>query len=201
MTDGVRPIKVAEVPVAAQALANAFFKDPLQNYAFPDEKERGERSPGHFKVALEYGVRYGEVYIAANGAGASIWLKPGETEITPDRAERSGFTNLPSIMGPQGFDRFISVIGYAEELHKSDMPEPHWYTMVLGVDPLFQGQGYGRLLLQPVFDKAKTDGVPIYLETAQPANVSFYKKLGFQVIRELVEPSSGMKMWTFRLDQ
>ena len=92
------------------------------------------------------------------------------------------------------------MITFGEDYHKRDLPEPHWYTMVVGVDPAFQGQGLGRALLQPVMDKAKSEGLPVYLETAQPKNVSFYKKLGFQVLRELKEPTSGLDLWTFRLD-
>jgi GNAT superfamily N-acetyltransferase len=68
------------------------------------------------------------------------------------------------------------------------------------VDPAFQGQGVGRALLKPAMDKARAGGVPIYLETAQPANVAFYEYIGFKQIRELDEPSSGLRLWTFRLD-
>ena len=201
MTDGTRLMTEAELPIAAKALSNAFMKDPLQNFTFPDDAERAEKSPAHFSAILNYGLKFGEVYVAENGAGAAVWLKPGEGEVTEERAEEAGFADLPGLMGQDAFDRFLSAIVFGDEHHKRDIPEPHWYTMVVGVDPAFQGQGYGRKLLQPVLDKAKAGSVPVYLETAQPANVAFYKKLGFNVVRELTEPSSGLPMWTFRLDQ
>ncbi len=78
------------------------------------------------------------------------------------------------------------------------MPEPHWYIMILGVDPVHHGKGLGKALMEPVMKKAEANGQPVYLETAQPANVSFYQKLGFSVLRELIDPTSGLKMWTFR---
>ena len=199
MTD-IRPMKEIDLPAAACGLANAFMKDPLQNYTFPDATERSARSPAHFSAALKYGMLFGEVYVAGNGAGASIWLKPGETEITAERAAESGFSDLPAQIGEDAAERFLTVIGFGEEYHKQDVPEPHWYTMVIGVDPAFQGQGLGRALLQPVIDKAKVERVPVYLETAQPSNVSFYKKIGFDLLRELKEPTSGLGFWTFRLD-
>ena len=200
MTEGIRSMTEAELPTASIALTRAFMKDPLQNYTFPDEAERAEKSPAHFTAILNYGLKFGEVYLAENGAGAAVWLKPGEGEVTDERAEAAGFTALPELMGREAFDRFFAAIEFAEEHHKRDIPEPHWYTMVVGVDPAFQGQGYGRKLLQPVLDKAKSEGIPVYLETAQPANVSFYEKLGFDIVRELIEPSSGLRLWTFRLD-
>ncbi len=90
------------------------------------------------------------------------------------------------------------MVDYAEALHHRDMTDPHWYVMVLGVAPAFQGQGYGRALLQPMLDRAELEGVPCYLETTQPKNVSFYRRLGFDVLVEDVEPESGLRVWTFR---
>ena len=188
------------IPAAAQALANAFMNDPLQNYTFPDENERRAKSPAHFTAALQYGLRFGKVYAAENGAGASIWLKPNETEITPERAIEGGFAALPEAMGEDAFNRFFTALSFGDTYHKLDTPEPHWYTMVVGVDPAFQGRGYGKALLDPVLNRARDTGMPVYLETAQPNNVAFYQKLGFRLLRELVEPSSGLKMWTFRRD-
>ena len=72
-----------------------------------------------------------------------------------------------------------------------------WPTSV-GVAPAFQGQGYGRALLQPMLDRAELEGLPCYLETTQANNVSFYRRLGFDVLVEDVEPESGLRVWTFR---
>jgi GNAT superfamily N-acetyltransferase len=182
---------------AANALTNAFFEDPIQRYVFPDETERKEKSIPHFSAILQYGILFGEVYTANNFEGAVVWLRPGETTVTPDKAQQGGLADLPKAIGEAPFTRFISVLDYADQFHKQDMKEPHWYTMVLGVDPSYQGKGYGSALLSPILDEANTKNIPVYLETAQPKNVSFYKHMGFEVIREVVEPVSGIKIWTF----
>ncbi len=49
-----------------------------------------------------------------------------------------------------------------------------------------------------MFEIARTQGVPCYLETAQPANVRFYTGNGFQLLVEGVEPKSGLHYWTFK---
>ncbi len=182
---------------AAKALTNAFLNDPLQQYVFPDEAERKEKSIPHFSAVLQYGLLFGEVYTANNSEGAVVWLKPGETLLTPEKAEQSGLADLPQTIGEAPFNRFISVLDYADQFHKQDMKEEHWYTMVLGVDPTYQGKGYGSALLSPILNEAKTKNIPVYLETAQQKNVSFYKHMGFVVIREVIEPVSGIKIWTF----
>ena len=90
------------------------------------------------------------------------------------------------------------MIDYAEALHHREMPDPHWYVMVLGVAPAFQGQGYARSLMQPLFDRADLEGLPCYLETTQPKNVGLYERFGFRVLVDTVEPESGLHVWTFR---
>jgi ribosomal protein S18 acetylase RimI-like enzyme len=102
------------------------------------------------------------------------------------------------LLGEDAAIRFLSALDFIDPYHKEDVPEPHWYIMILGVDPVHHGKGLGKALMEPVMKKAEANGQPVYLETAQPANVSFYQKLGFSVLRELIDPTSGLKMWTFR---
>ena len=84
--------------------------------------------------------------------------------------------------------------------HHRDVPPAHWYVMVVGVAPEKQGKGIGRALLQPIIERADTAGQPCYLETAQPANVGLYERLGFRRVVDMVEPQSGLRLWTFRRD-
>lgn len=188
----------SRVDEAAEALAQAFQDDPLQTYTFPDSEERKRLSPAHFEAVLRYGLLAGQVFTGIErGSGAAIWIPPG-AEPSPEMAEASGLARLPETIGAEAAGRFGRVVGYAEAAHRRDMRVPHWYVMVLGVAPAFQGQGYGRALLQPILDRAETDGMPCYLETTQPNNVSFYERLGFRVLLDDVEPESGLRVWTFR---
>jgi len=84
--------------------------------------------------------------------------------------------------------------------HHRDVPPAHWCVMVVGVAPEKQGKGIGRALLQPIIERAETAGQPCYLETAQPANVGLYERLGFRRVVDMVEPQSGLRLWTFRRD-
>ncbi len=201
MNKEVRLIMERDVDAAANSLAKAFMNDPLQNYTFPDEQERKERSPAHFKAGVEYGMKFGEVYITSQAEGAVVCLAPNKTEITSERAEEGGLTRLPALMGEEQAGRFFSALEFIDPYHKRDVPEPHWYIMILGVDPVHHGKGLGKALLEPVMKKAEANRQPVYLETAQPTNVPFYQKLGFKVLRELVDPQSGLKMWTFLKDK
>ncbi len=184
---------------AAQSLAQAFQEDPLQAYVFPDPIERAKRSPAHFTPLLRYGLLFGEVLTTpGKPLGAAVWLPPETWEVTPERAAAAGFDDLPDILGEEAAERFFSVLGATEPFHHQDVSPEHWYLMVVGVSPDARGQGLGRALLEPIMNRADASGLPCYLETAQPDNVAFYEHLGFEKVVEMVEPKSGLQLWTFR---
>ncbi|MBI3840350.1 MAG: GNAT family N-acetyltransferase [Thaumarchaeota archaeon] len=89
---------------------------------------------------------------------------------------------------------------YAEQFRKRDAGGDHWYVMVVGVDPAKSGRGLGSRLLARMFEEAERDKTPCYLETAQPRNVPFYKKNGFDLLLEDVDPVNKVRFWTFRRD-
>jgi ribosomal protein S18 acetylase RimI-like enzyme len=120
--------------------------------------------------------------------------------VTPEKADMSGLSKLPKLLGEEASERFFSVMDFLDPYHKKDVLEPHWYTMVIGVAPTFHRLGYGKSLMEPVINKARVLKTPIYLETAEPSNIQFYTKLGFKIVRELTEPKSGLMLWTFRAD-
>jgi ribosomal protein S18 acetylase RimI-like enzyme len=197
----VRALELVDVDVAAHALARAFHDDPLQCYVFPDPIERAARSPAHFAAVLRYGLRFGEVSTTAGVAqGAAVWLPPESWEMTHERAVEGGLDRLGEILGEAPAARFLDALGAIDPFHQTDVPREHWYLMVVGVAPEAQGRGIGRAFIQPMLKRAGDAGLPCYVETAQPSNVSFYESLGFTVVRSVIEPTSGLPMWTFRWD-
>lgn len=197
----VVPLKSEDRDRAAASLARAFQDDPLQTYVFPDPAERAALSQAHFAPLLEYGLRFGTVLTtAAELRGAAVWLPPGRTEITDERATEAGLDKLPELLGVEAATRFFAALSAVEPYHKTDVPVNHSYVLVVGVEPTAQGRGLGRALLAPLLQQADRDGLPCYLETAQPRNVGFYQHLGFRILRDIVDPASGLRLWTLRRD-
>jgi hypothetical protein len=184
-------LRESDLPAAAAALSRAFQDDPLQTYVLPDPVERAAQSPGLFAPLLRYGLNFGEVLTTAGSpAGAAVWLGPEAWEVTPERATAAGLDKLPAVLGAAAAERFFSVLAAIDPYHHRDVPPAHWYVMV----------GIRRALLQPIIKRADTARQPCYLETAQPANVGLYERLGFRRVLDMVEPQSGLRLWTFCRD-
>lgn len=197
-TQGVRMSK-AQIPASGAALARAFYDDPLMTYILPEDARRPAALRWFMTAAARYGDAHGEVYTTPGSVdGNAIWLPPGDVKISLPRMIRHGMLAGPFKFGLGGFTRFLNVMNYLERLHDRDMPQRHWYLMILGVDPPRQGQGVGGTLVQPVLARADADGLPCYLETQKEQNLAFYRKHGFEVVVDDYVPKGGPRCWTMK---
>ena len=69
------------------------------------------------------------------------------------------------------------------------------YLQVIGVAPVFQGQGFAGKLLRTLIEKSEQTGISLYLETETESNVSMYEHFGFTVIKKIVLPIIDLPMW------
>ena len=106
-----------------------------------------------------------------------------------------GLDSLSSVMEADAASRLIGFIRHLQETHRQEISEPHWYLMVLGVEPSAQRRGVGSELLQWAIDQAGVK--PLYLETAEWTNLPFYTAHGFANLGERSEPQSGLRFWPF----
>ena len=192
-----RSIAVKET---AAMLARAFHDDPPSIWLFPNEDKRKIALLGEFTTSTRYGLRYGDIRVPSEAAdGAAIWLPPDSPLVSTLGMLRVGFREMvfaPLRVGFGYLPRFLRMVRQMEELHKRDVPKLHWYLMILGVEPERQGQGVGSALIEPGLARADRDRLPCYLETAKEINVDFYKKHGFEVLREVPLGGDGPPMWT-----
>lgn len=181
----------------AGMLARAFYRDPLFQHALPDSRHRSARLPGFFRLNLQYGLRFGEVYGAAEN-GLAIWLPPSKSRITFWHALQAGMWRTPFSLGLRAVARLGNLNALAESFHQRLAPEPHWYLFLLGVDPHCQGQGLGAGLLEPILARADSARLPCYLETNSPEAIRFYQRLGFAVALEYPTSIPGLRLWAMR---
>jgi hypothetical protein len=50
-------------------------------------------------------------------------------------------------------------------------------------------------MMRALIEMADNKGLPIYFETQTEGNVYFYKKFGFEVMKEITIPHFNLNMW------
>jgi len=62
----------------------------------------------------------------------------------------------------------------------------YWYLSLVGVHPQCQGLGIASSLIRHVLVQADNMGKRVYLETTKKETVTFYERLGFRYIDDLI---------------
>lgn len=195
----IQKLDRSQHPIAVELFTQAFADDPMFNYFTRTEVSRA-RAIAHFsRSVLLYSQAFEQIYTTSNELkGVAVWMPPGKFPIDDFRLLQLGgyrvFLNLKLIKIPD----FLSLFARAEKLHHSDVPQPHWDLLMLGVSPRFQSQGIGRDLIQPVLQQADRDGQICYLETTTERAVRFYQKAGFEVLKTIEYDGGNRRSWTLK---
>lgn len=165
---------------AAETLAEAFQDDPLLQVLAPDPRRRMAVGRWFFRVNVDYGMRWGRVWVADDAAAVSIWLPPG-SRWSALRSLRVGMAAFPFQVGLKPMLDIMRTAPALERLHRL-VRGPHWYLMTLGTRRSRQGEGLGSVLLTAGTSQADLAGLPCYLETSTRRAVDFYAQRGFEVV-------------------
>lgn len=174
-----------QIPQVGDVLADSHANYPAFAHLFPDPNRRQRILRSFFTGVARDAHPFGAVSVAMSGErmlGVAVWLPPGEFPWSAWRKLRATGTFLPVLWrAPRGARAFFTLGANTERTAPGDR---HWNLQVLGVRGEAQGKGLGTRLLEPVLSQAETEGEVCYLETADPANVAFYERLGFKLVRK-----------------
>ncbi len=172
---------------AVQALGAAFAQDPLILWM----SSHPEYPYTAFDQVIDPYLHTGASWILDNGAGALLGAPPGMPKPKAD----IGPSLIWLLLRNYGLRTLVRGVWY--ELYSATFPPKmrHYYVYAIGVRPEFQGQGLGGRLMQPILGLADAEGVPVYLESANERNLSFYLRLGFRIVRETRVPLRGPRLW------
>jgi GNAT superfamily N-acetyltransferase len=186
----VRKMVAADVDGIAIVMARAFWDDPLQVWAFPDDATRLERLGGMFAMQIrESSIPIGESYIDESRASGAFWLPPGREQ--PDASALESMESLVPIVG-DAIARLREAYLVMMHAHPT---ESHFYLAGLGTDPDRQGTGLGSAVMMPVLERCDAEGTPAYLESTKERNVVFYEHHGFAVTGTIAPEPDGPTMW------
>jgi ribosomal protein S18 acetylase RimI-like enzyme len=192
-------VEKKDIPQAGAVLANAFQHDSVWRMFFKDEATINQKGT-LYESPIRYCLKYGEVYAASERLeGIAAWTSGDLADLTIWRLIRSGAiisgmkamsvcTKLARkqarIFKPLEVDRKANMKGRA-----------YIYLLIIGVVVEFQGQGFGRKLLEALIGESEQAGIPIYTETQTEKNVRFYERLGFRSIKQVTLPVINIPHW------
>jgi len=180
-----------QAALVAEILAEAFSADPVGKWICGDP----EYPAWCWPLLVPLMVPTGELYLAADGLGAAIWIRPGvKLDIKLGLRALWDFWRR---FGLRSIIRFFRLMIPMERQHPKD---PHYYLLAVGVRPEARGRGIGAALLEHVLRECDSQKVGAYIENSNRLNLSFYQRRGFEVRREITVGRNGPTLWLMYRD-
>ena len=192
---GIRNPAAGESAALAEVLALAFRDNPMNRAAIRGGAARRLRANRcGIRGTLAAATGRSKILVKTQAAsptgewvmGGLVGLPPGGWPLPPPAL--LGQIRLALGQGLGTVRRWGEVYHRLAQLHPA---EPHWYLLLLGVDPAGQRQGVGSALLAAWLQQVDRDGASAYLETDRRENLAFYRRAGFEVLEahEILETS------------
>ncbi len=186
-----------QIKAAGEVLGRALKDDPISVYDIPNTEKRHAVMKYVFQMTSCLGVKFGETHATSpNLEGIAVWLPFINKDYKLKMSIGCMLKAKVYKMGIQASKRIKPIEEYNSKMHREFAPADHWYLQTLGVEPVHQGKGYGSLLMEYMLEKIdNTNPLPVFLETSTELNVNFYKRFGFEVMREDIIPETDVKQW------
>ena len=171
-------------------LVTAFTLDPFIRWMLPEPRQYLVYFPQILKFFAGGAFDHASAYRTEDFSAAALWLPPG---VDPD--EESLGQVIQEAVAPERQEETFTVL---EQVGASHPETEHWYLPSIGVDPLYQGKGYGSALMERGLEVCDRNHVAAYLESTNPMNIPLYQRFGYEIVGEIQEGSSPVLTLMFR---
>lgn len=164
---------------AVGRLVRAFRQDPITGFLLQDGPGYDERLARFFTLLMRARLALDMPVLVAREGADILGMVMGYTTTPPAwPSDLAGAWEDFERSVPGLTDRMAVYEGIATEYAPT---VPHYYLGVIGVDPAQHGHGIGMRLIKTFCGLSAADDLShgVYLETAEPSNVSFYQRAGF----------------------
>lgn len=172
-------------------LSEAFDLNRSVNYVVRQGKNRKKRIRKLVEYSLKVCTAFGEVWLSDDKKACALVLFPDKKKTN----WRTMIWDIELALSVIGLSRVVTIMKRETLIKKNHPKEPFCYLWFIGVDPEDQGNGIGSKMLKSLIERFDQADRPIYLETSVETNLSWYKKVGFEVYGEL---SFSYKLYLLR---
>ena len=193
----VQDARLEDAETLVTISAAAFHDDPVMCWAFPDPDIRLAQLDSIFRgFVRDYLPDRGTVHVLDSGC-VTFWRKPDFVYGSAPPADGGGGADAidEGLFPADVLERLIALDAAMAAAHPHD--RHHWYLNVIGTRPERQGTGLGARTMAPVLALCDADGLPAYLESSNPRNMTLYRRHGFEQTGEIPLPKgpSLYPMW------
>lgn len=180
----------------AKMLSRAFYQDPLFCHFFPNDAKRERQNLHTFRFMLRHTHQKGTIVSSAgSNDGAALWMPSDKMQHTKMDLLQLGLLPALVVQGPMAVQRQLDALEDMYSMHSAIISEPHYYLSAFGVEPEKQGKGLGSAILRPTLERFDHEGIPAYLDTHNPENVSLYLRFGFEIAHHGYLPGGAVMHW------
>jgi len=182
----------ADLTQLVDTLSSAFQYDPALSWILPDPAQRRLRLPKLFGIVVRSDIAAGSVLRSNSCEAVTLWRPPGKAHVGLMETLLSGLGYCQTLGSALG--RGLAVSHAMDSHHPKGID--YWYLHYAAVRPEHQGQGWGGVAIREGLTRARSERLPVYLETAKESNVALYLKLGFKVVGEWDVSKAGPHFWS-----
>ena len=172
--------------VGLSTIVTAFAADPLLRWILPSADKYLNHSAGIFDGFGGVAFDAGTAYQVADFAGVALWVPPSHAQ-HHDNDDAEFSSSLTQLVVPEQMEEVATVLTQMQSYHPD---YDCWYLPLIGVDPGHQGRGLGAQLMKYALASCDEAGLPAYLESSNPANISLYERFGFEVMGRIQTKTS-----------
>jgi ribosomal protein S18 acetylase RimI-like enzyme len=175
-------LQISDLQRASELLGKSFNNYPIFEYILPDAADRKRKLKYFCRFLINLGMIKGEVIAPSNKIeGVSIWIHSTNSNTSGTDAIMAGFIKLVLQVNPPSVLRFMEMGNIKGKMRIQIVEGSYYYCDMIGVDPLLQGHGFGRRMIEAKLREFDKENVPCYLETSKVENVGYYEKFGFRI--------------------
>jgi ribosomal protein S18 acetylase RimI-like enzyme len=178
----VRTVAPSEAERAVAVVMMGFSTDPVARWMYPDANQYFTHFPDFIRAFAGKAFAGESAYYTENFTGVALWLSPG--------AEPDSERLVSLIQNTVSANLQENMFAFFEQMGAYHPQEPHWYLPMIGVDTCQQNKGYGAALMRHALEQCDAEGLPAYLESSNPRNISLYNRFGFEIVGTIQVGSS-----------